>query len=522
MSAGAPTNPAGGPSAAAAFRSRLRPSVTSIRTKLIVLHTAFSLALGVILLLALRVPITELVSEAEERECRLAMELLIASPEKAMAMKVEGLAFARGSASELEIPETLSQRLRAAADQTVMTRGDDGSPIAFRYDSASDRFLRAADRSVSARSVVNRLYLLLIVALLSVYGVIALTLEVFVLPKQVYGPIERLRRADLAVQEGVREEELIPTAQIPQDELGEIMRSRNQSILKLREKEHELEVALQRLENGAAELRRKNHLLETARRNLEDQDRLASLGMMSAGIAHELNTPLAVLKGSVEDIARNPAKGVDPERAALMHRVVTRLERLGDSLLDFARVRPPTSRPFDLAEIIREAWTLVSLDREARAVEFADRVAPGTRAVGDPDRLTQVFVNLLRNAIDAMDSGERAKRITITAAEAERDGRRWLSITVADTGPGIAPEMFSRLFEPFTSTRLDSHGTGLGLAVAEGIVKEHGGVLLARNAGPQGSSESGAEFEVMLPADSAGDAGNSPAGGLPGYAGANV
>lgn len=513
MSGGEPSRAVGG-GGAARPRRRLVPVVTTIRSKLIFLHTAFSLALAVILLLALRVPLNQLVAQAEARECRMAMELYALVGERAPELGLDGVTFARGSAARLGADEPLVRLLRESPGRIVVARGSDGAAVAWRWDEASGDILRAVDRSDSARAVVNRLYMLLIVALLAVYGVIALTLEVFVLPRQVYDPIARLRHADLAVQEGARDEELIPPEHIPADELGEIMRSRNQSIRKLREKEHELEEALQRLESVAAELRRKNHLLETARRNIEDQDRLASLGMMSAGIAHELNTPLAVLKGCVEDLARDPSRGVEAERAALMHRVVTRLERLGDSLLDFARARPPVTRRFRLGEIIREAWTLVSLDRDARGVGLEDVVPPDAEAMGDPDRLTQVFVNLLRNAVDAMEGQGRAKRIRVSAEEAERDGRPWLSITIADTGPGVDPALFSRLFEPFASTRLDSHGTGLGLAVAEGIVKEHGGVILARNAGPPGSAESGAVFEVMLPAPAeaavAGPSGPSP------------
>src|SRR5690606_36800746 len=99
---------------------------------------------------------------------------------------------------------------------------------------------------------------------------------------------------------------------MPSVELGEIMRSRNESIVRLRRQEAMLNDALERLETVAVELKRKNHLLETARRNLADQDRLASLGMMSAGIAHELNTPLAVLKGQVEGIAADPEPAFTP------------------------------------------------------------------------------------------------------------------------------------------------------------------------------------------------------------------
>ena len=318
---------------------------------------------------------------------------------------------------------------------------------------------------------------------------IALVMEVFVLPGQIYDPIETLRRADDAVQHGRRAEEIIPSSRIPRDELGEIMRSRNQSIAKLRQQEAALGEALGQLESVAGELKRKNHLLETARRNLADQDRLASLGMMSAGIAHELNTPLAVLKGCVEELS--PARPPANERLALMLRVLGRLERLSESLLDFARVRPPSTAPVRVRDVVEEAWSLVSLDRNASAVEFVDAVPAGLVLPGDADRLTQVFVNLLRNAVDAMDG---MGTVRVEAAPSERDGRSWTSITVADSGPGIDPSVLPRLFEPFVSTRLDASGTGLGLAVAEGIVREHSGVLLARN-NPAG----GAVFELMLP-----------------------
>jgi two-component system NtrC family sensor kinase len=294
---------------------------------------------------------------------------------------------------------------------------------------------------------------------------------------------------------------------MPRDELGEIMRSRNESIVRLRQQESMLNDALDRLETVAVELKRKNHLLETARRNLADQDRLVSLGMMSAGIAHELNTPLAVLKGQVERIASDPVREISASHAQLMLRVVQRLERLSESLLDFARVRPATRERTSLAHIVDEAWTLVRIDREARDVELIASIPDGLTVMGDPDRLGQVFVNLLRNAADVMD-GQGV--ITVVAERVERDGRSWVSIRVQDQGPGIAPDVLSRLFEPFVTTRLDARGTGLGLAVSEGIIREHGGVILARNLASDGPQElgapprrAGAEFEITLPDDDA-------------------
>jgi signal transduction histidine kinase len=293
------------------------------------------------------------------------------------------------------------------------------------------------------------------------------------------------------VQEGREAEALVAESEMPADELGEIMRSRNRSILALRQHERDLARALSELATAASDLKRKNHLLETAQRNLADADRLASLGIMSAGLAHEINTPLAVAKGLVEKLAARPDRGLDEAEAALLLRVVGRLERLSESLLDFARVRPPHASPERIAPLVDEAWTLVRLDREARQVELDNRVEASVTAHCDADRMVQVLVNLLRNAVDAIGSGV----IEVDATLASREGREWLSLTIADDGPGIDPEILGRLFEPFASTRLDSRGTGLGLAVSEGIIREHGGVLLARNR----ERRRGSVFEIVLP-----------------------
>lgn len=478
----------------------------SIRRKLILLHTVFSLVVAASLLLALRAPIRDLLEQEEVRECRLALQSLagyaLAGRGGTPDPGVPGVEFVRAAPERSGLEPALVSRALAAPGTVVESHRGADSPSAALYLPATNELLGASVRSPEARAAVNRVYLLLTVALLGVYGFIALAIEVFVLPRQVYGPIARLREADEAVREGRREGEIIDERYAPADELGDIMRSRNRTVIELRRQEAQLEDALLRLESVATELRRKNELLEAARRNLADQDRLASLGMMSAGIAHELNTPLSVLKGCVESLQGGGP--VDPERAALMLRVVSRLERLSEGLLDFARVRPASVRSVPVPAIVAESWSLVSLDRDARGVSLVtDFGVPEVFA--DGDRLTQVFVNLLRNAVDAMESGPGGS-IEVRSRAEHREGRDWACVTVADSGPGIEPSLFPRLFEPFASTRLDSSGTGLGLAVAEGIVREHGGVLLARMADPSERSRgfTGAVFEMLLPMDTAG------------------
>lgn len=508
-------------SAPVRLAKRARPLLGAmrIRKKLVILHTVFSLAMGAALLLSLRPAVRAVVREAEENEATLSMALLASDPKHASTEALEGVDFLMGDSAIEGVEGAAVRAARSAPGRDFPVITPDGAPRLIRFDEARGEFLSVTARLPAARAAVMRVYILLTAALLGVYLLIALTLETFVLPRQVYGPIGRMLDADAAVQAGDREHELIPESRIPQDELGEIMRSRNESVTKLRRQETALNHALDQLEIVAMELKRKNHLLETARRNLADQDRLASLGMMSAGIAHELNTPLAVLKGQVERICESPGETVREEHAALMLRVVQRLERLSESLLDFARVRPPAVEPCVVRTLVDEAWTLVRLDRDAGGVRLVN-LAPGSCiAQGDSTRLSQVFVNLLRNAVDALADTGGVGTITVEAADSLREGRRWISVTIADDGPGIDPKALPTLFEPFTSTRLDSRGTGLGLAVSEGIIREHGGVILARNGAPSagggsgglGSARVGAVFEIMLPAasGSAGDAGNA-------------
>lgn len=346
-----------------------------------------------------------------------------------------------------------------------------------------------------ARRAVLELYAITIVAILAMYGLIAAFLEMFVLPQNVYGPIARMLEADDAVQEGDADNEIIDEKFIPADEIGSIMRSRNQTVLSLRQHERDLAEALGRFEIVAADLKRKNHLLENAKRNLADADRLASLGMLSAGIAHELNTPLTVVKGLAEKLDDSQGEGLSASEARLLVRVVGRLERLGESLLDFARVRPPQTNPSKPAELVEEAVTLVRLDRDAKAVRIENHVNPSIVIACDGDRMMQVLVNLIRNAVDAVHDVEEGGVVEITGELFERDGAEWVSLKVTDNGPGIESELIESLFDPFVSSRLDAKGTGLGLAVAEGIVREHGGVILAHNRAQQ----RGAVFEVVLP-----------------------
>lgn len=321
-----------------------------------------------------------------------------------------------------------------------------------------------------------------------IYALGVLLLELFVMPVYIYRPLRQLLEADEASRRGDTERELISEELIQGDELGQLMASRNATLRKLRQHEQDLQNALAQLEQVANDLRRKNYLLETAKRNIADQDRLASLGLLSASVAHELNTPLAVLRGSIEKLLETVEDAAAQERLERMLRVTQRLQKLSEGLLDFARVRKQEMEPVALAPLLEEAWSLVAIDEKAASVRFTNETSENDWVRGNSDRLMQLFVNLLRNALYAVPNGGRIR----VSSRREAD---FVTVSVEDNGPGIPPGVLPEIFEAFVTTRLDARGTGLGLTVAEGIAHQHGGSIVAAN-----RPEGGACLEVRLPA----------------------
>ena len=327
----------------------------------------------------------------------------------------------------------------------------------------------------SEQDALTQARLRLFLVLGVIYMLAVLLLESAIMPLYVYRPLRRMLLADAATQTGDRERELIPPDEILGDEIGQIMRSRNDTVLALRKREDELAAALRRL---------------------EEQDRLVSLGLLSASVAHELNTPLAVLAGSIEKLTETTEDAHTLDRLARMQRVTQRLRRISESLVDFSRVRKTHMEPTPLRPLIEEAWSLVAIDEKSSTVEFCNHADPAHRVTGNSDRLLQVFVNLLRNALNAIEaSGPKCGRIEVHTHPEKRNNKALVVLTVEDNGAGIPAHVLPDIFDAFVSTRLDSHGTGLGLTVAEGIITQHGGTISASNR-PQG----GACLEICLPA----------------------
>lgn len=228
--------------------------------------------------------------------------------------------------------------------------------------------------------------------------------------------------------------------------------------------------------------------------SLRQADKLIAIGQISAGLAHEIGSPLQVLVGRAQMLEM---AADDPDKvrrtASILVTQVERISRIVQQLLAYARRRAPRIGPLDLAEPVRAVLDLVRHDARRRNITLAIEVEPGCpKAQADPDQVQQIVLNLVSNALSVTPAGGRvAVRV---APSALPDGRQAVQIAVEDSGPGIPEELRPSLFEPFFTTRAAEGGTGLGLSVVRSIAQEHRGAVRYT------SSPAGSRFEVDLPA----------------------
>ncbi len=197
---------------------------------------------------------------------------------------------------------------------------------------------------------------------------------------------------------------------------------------------------------------------------------------MAAGIAHEINNPIAGMQNCVRTLlkgARDEAQRV--QYLEMLREGLDRIGRTVGQLLNFAREAKPRLLPVELTPLLQRCLTLLEHELTARRITFSlamERAAPGLLA--DPHQLEQVFLNILMNAIEAMPEGGT---LTIDGSLCRRAIKPFVEVRVADTGIGIPPDNLPRIFDPFFTTKEVGKGTGLGLSVTYGIVRAHGGSI---------------------------------------------
>jgi len=248
----------------------------------------------------------------------------------------------------------------------------------------------------------------------------------------------------------------------------------------------------------AEELAETNIRLERAQAEARRSERLAALGQLSAGLAHEIRNPLGIIKGSAEMLTER-VKNSEPlagELAGYIVAEVNRLSALVTQFLDFARPLHLDLKPAVLPDIVDRALRAVEANWSGAPVNVERQYDADLPPVRLNDNFCeQIFVNLAQNAYEAMsDQGGGTLRVSI--ARAERDGRPGIEVRVADSGPGISAELREPIFNPFVTTK--KTGVGLGLSIVSRIVDEHHGSIGLARGGAQGAC-----FVVFFPAAAA-------------------
>jgi len=330
--------------------------------------------------------------------------------------------------------------------------------------------------------------------------------------KLVGDPIQRLVEAMSRAENGDLEAE----AHIQSgDELGKLGRNFNRMLRTIRET-HEQNIELlrqvnqfneeltRRIEAATSELARRNEELRLlnealfeSQHQLSQSEKLAAVGQVTATMAHQIGTPLNSISGYIQLILQDG--NLRPKDRDRLKIIESQLDRLADSvksLLSFTRQPKPQLKPLDVNDVLEELFRLSEPWFLARNVKLSTHLSPDLPPVlGDSTHLQTLFLNLIANALDAMPQGGvlTIKTHQVPPPPSSED-KRWLEVSIADTGIGITEESKRRIFDPFFTTKKMGEGTGLGLAICEKIIKEHSGMIEIKSEVGKGST-----FFISIP-----------------------
>jgi PAS domain S-box-containing protein len=228
-------------------------------------------------------------------------------------------------------------------------------------------------------------------------------------------------------------------------------------------------------------------------RRLVQADKLSSIGLLAAGVAHEVNTPLAVISTYAQMLTKQLQD--DEQKSRMLEKIARqtfRASEIVNSLLNFSRTASSETGPVQINKVIQETLSLIEHQMEKAGVMVRLNADSGLLPItGNAGKLQQVFLNLFLNARDAMEGCERGEAVLEVTTSSDDAA---VKIDICDTGHGIAPEHLDRIYDPFFTTKGARKGTGLGLSITYGIIQEHGGTIeaFARN-------DRGVRFHLELP-----------------------
>jgi two-component system NtrC family sensor kinase len=388
--------------------------------------------------------------------------------EKALpdARKLVSAADARRLEEHLARYEALVRRLESEAREGPGGAGRDAAVEGELRQHGSELVAFSMDLAQKERANVNAtltLFLRLPLLFLAVLLVVSFIIANF-LARQMLGPLGRLMATTERIAQG--DFTPIPPARRFRDEFSNLAIALNTM---MRELAHRQEVLVQ-------------------------SHKLQAVGTLTAGVAHELNNPINNITLTAEMLKEDYGRLSDEGRLEMVGDLVTQAERaqkIVKNLLDFARESEIRTELLDVAQLLRGTASLaanqIKLSGAKIGLEIPDHLPP---VHGDKQALSQVFLNLLLNALDAVGKGGR---VTIAAGGAAEPG--FVRVDVTDTGHGIPPHVLPNIFDPFFTTKSGGKGTGLGLSVSLGIVRQHGGDIRVESFPGKGST-----FTVLLPA----------------------
>ncbi len=308
---------------------------------------------------------------------------------------------------------------------------------------------------------------------------------------------ERIRRGEYDVQVPIRRKDEIGNLA---DSFQDMAQDLKVLIQKERQKSGELEKAKIGLEDMVKELAKINDKLQKEikeRGRLEaiarQSDKMAAVGQLAAGVAHEINNPLQIILGFSE-VAVHHLKPEDPNSKVLLgiQREAMRCKNLVRSLLTFSRVRKSDKDNIDLNETVTNAMELILAQGKSKRIQIVKELGDmDSKMFASANQIQQVVLNLCNNAIDAMNSGGT---LTVRTRKIERNGEPYFQIDVEDTGRGISEDIQKKIFNPFFTTKEVGEGTGLGLSLAYEIIEKHGGEIDFKTQTGKGTT-----FTVTLP-----------------------
>ncbi len=350
--------------------------------------------------------------------------------------------------------------------------------------------------------------------ILTFFSIFVLLITLTILFRKLVGdPIQRLVEAMSRAESGDLEAEAHVQSG---DELGKLGRNFNRMLKTIRETHQQNiellkqvnqfnEVLTGRIEAATSELARRNEELRLlnealfeSQRQLSQSEKLAAVGQVTATMAHQIGTPLNSISGYIQLILQDGnLRSKDRDRLKIIESQLDRLADSVKSLLSFTRQPKPQLKSLEINGVLEELIHLSEPWLLARNVKLSANLSQNLpRVLGDSTHLQTLFLNLITNALDAMPRGGvlTIKTKQVPPSPSTED-RRWLEVSIADTGIGITEESRKRIFDPFFTTKKMGEGTGLGLAICDKIIKEHSGRIEVRSEVGKGST-----FFISIPA----------------------